>query len=181
MAKEIPAQAASLLAWSLRQTHERLIELVTDLTDDQLFWSPQPGAHSLGFAIWHIARCDDNYLRSHIQGRQEIWQENGWFRRWSMDSESTGMLLSDKEAAALPLPAKSEIMDYAWQVWEEVVAYVIDLDQAELDQPVSQVERTTDMTVGQVLMSHIYGHDNRHMGEMEYLKGLIGLRGSVTL
>ena len=37
------------------------------------------------------------------------------------------------------------------------------------------------MTTRQVLMSHICGHDNRHLGEMESLKVLLGLRGSVTL
>ena len=30
-------------------------------------------------------------------------------------------------------------------------------------------------------MTYIYGHDNRHMGEMEYIKGLLGLQGLVTL
>ena len=182
MVEDNAAPAAALLAWSLRQVHERLVELVADLTDDQLSWSPQPGAHSLKFAIWHIARCDDNYLRTHIQGRPEIWKQEGWFRRWSLDAESTGMLLSDEEAGSLPLPPKEEILAYARRVWGEVEAYVSDLDLAELARPVAHVERTSGMTVGRVLMSHVFGHDNRHMGEMEYIKGLgLGVRGSITL
>ena len=181
MNQQLQGSPADTLLWALRQLHARLVELVADLRYDQLSWSPKPGAHSLGFALWHIARCDDNYLRAHIQGRPEVWQEEGWFQRWGLDLESTGMLLSDEQASSLPLPAKEELLAYAQRVWQEVETFVAPLGQAELDQPVAQVERTQDMTIGQVFMSHIYGHDSRHLGEMEYLKGLLGLRGSVTL
>ena len=102
-----------VLAWGLRQLHERLQTLVSDLSDEQLRWSPMPGAHCLAFALWHIARCDDNYLRAHVQGRPEIWDEDGWAERWGMDAESTGMLLSDEEAAGLTFPPKEEILAYA--------------------------------------------------------------------
>ena len=172
---------AALLAWGLRQAHERLVSLVADVTDEQLAWSPAPGAHSLEFALWHIARCDDNYLRVHIAGRPEIWQEEGWFRRWGLDQESTGMLLSDENAMGLRLPGKEGLLAYVQRVWEEVEAFVAHLGPEELAQPVNQVERTSGLATGQVITTHIYGHDNRHLGEMEYIKGMLGLRGSVTL
>ncbi|MAF53452.1 MAG: DinB family protein [SAR202 cluster bacterium] len=176
-----PDPMAAVLEWGLRQAHDRLVEIVSDMSDDQLSWSPQPGAHSLGFVIWHIARCDDNYLRVHIQGRQEIWQEERWYERWSMDPESTGMLLSDDQAADLVLPAKADIVDYCRRVWNEVDDYVAGLGSSGMAQTVSNIPRTTDMTIGQIIVSHVVGHDNRHLGEMEYIKGLMGLRGSVTL
>ena len=154
---------------------------MADLDEIQMSWSPQHGAHSLRFALWHVARCDDNYLRVHIQGRQKIWQEEGWSRRWDLDLEGTGMLLSDEEAMKLSLPEKGEILAYARRVWKEVVEFVAALGPEELNRSVQHVERTRGMTISQVLMTHLYGHDNRHLGEMEYLKGLVGLRGSVTL
>ena len=64
-------RSASAGLW-LRQFHQLLQELVADLTDIQLAWAPTPGAHSMGLVLWHIARCDDNYLRGHIQGRDEV-------------------------------------------------------------------------------------------------------------
>lgn len=91
---------------------------MADLTDDQLTWSPKEGAHSIGFALWHIARCDDNYLRSHIQGRSEIWQEEEWSRQWELDLESTGTLLTDEEMASLPFLKKPQILAYAERVWQ---------------------------------------------------------------
>jgi hypothetical protein len=98
-----------------------------------------------------------------------------------MDPESTGMLLSDEEAASLRLPSIVDVLSYARRVWEEVEAFVAGLGPTELSQPVNHVERTRGLATGQLIMTHIYGHDNRHMGEMEYIKGLLGLRGSVTL
>ena len=170
-----------VLAWGLRQLHERLPALVSDLSDEQLRWSPSPGAHCLAFALWHIARCDDNYLRAHMQGRPEIWDEEGWAGRWGMDAESTGMLLSDEEAADLTFPPKEDILAYAKRVWDEIEEFVAGLGPEEIAQPVGHVERTTGLSRGQLITTHIYGHDNRHMGEMEYIKGLLGLRGSITL
>ena len=176
-----PGSSAFVLAWGLRQLHERLAALVSDLSDEQLRWSPSPGAHCLAFALWHIARCDDNYLRAHVQGRPEIWDEEGWAERWGMDAGSTGMLLSDEEAAGLTFPPKEDILAYARRVWDEVEEYVAGLGPEEMAQPVGHVERTTGLSRGQLFVTHIYGHDNRHMGEMEYIKGLLGLRGSITL
>ena len=181
MTDQQPGSTASVLAWGLRQLHERLQALVSDLSDEQLRWSPSPGAHCLAFALWHIARCDDNYLRAHVQGRPEIWDEDGWAQRWGMDAESTGMLLSDDEAADLTFPPKEDILAYARRVWEEVEEFVAGLGPEEMAQAVDQVERTTGLSRGQLITTHIYGHDNRHMGEMEYIKGLLGLRGSITL
>ena len=181
MVVQRPDELASVLAWALRQLHQRLVDMVADVSDEQLRWSPVPGAHSLAFGLWHIARCDDNYLRAHIGGRPEIWDEEGWARHWGMDAESTGMLLSDEEATGLPLPAKEDILSYARRVLEEVEAFVAQLGPEELAQPDSHVERTQGLTQGQLIITHIYGHDNRHMGEMEYIKGLLGTRGSVTL
>ena len=56
-----------------------------------------------------------------------------------------------------------------------------ELEPGGLDQAVPHVERTTGLSIGQVSITHIYDDDNCHMGEMEYIKGLLGLRGSVTL
>ncbi len=181
MADQQPGGLAFVMSWGLRQLHERLQNLVSDLTDEQLRWSPMPGAHCLAFALWHIARCDDNYLRAHVQGRPEIWDEDGWAERWGMDAESTGMLLSDEEASDLVFPPKEEILAYAKRVWDEVEEYVTGLSSEDTAQPVGHVERTTGLSRGQLFITHVYGHDNRHMGEMEYIKGLLGLRGSITL
>lgn len=181
MAKAAQNSMTGLLVWGLAQAHERLESLVSDLTPGQLAWSPTPGSHSLCFALWHVARCDDNYLRVHIQGRPEVWQEEGWFQRWGLDRESTGMLLPDQEASALRLPGREELLAYAQRVWGELEGFVAGLDAEGLARPVEHVQRTRGLTTGQVLLTHIYGHDSRHMGEMEYIKGLMGLRGSITL
>ena len=181
MPEELQGSLIPALAWAIRQAHERLVALITDLGDAQLSWSPTPHAHSLAFAMWHITRCDDNYLRVHIGGRPEIWQEEGWADSLGLDAVTTGMLLSDEEAAGLRLPGKEGLLAYARRVWDEVEVFVAEQGPKELAQPVNHVERTKGLTVGQVIMTHIYGHDNRHLGEMEYLKGLLGLRGSVTL
>ena len=66
-------------------------------------------------------------------------------------------------------------------MWDEVESFVRGLSPGDLEQTVHHVDRTSSMTVGELLLSHIYGHDSRHLGEMEYIKGLLGLRGSATM
>ena len=42
-----------------QKTHQRLLEIVDDLSEPQLIWRPGPHAPSIGFHLWHMARWAD--------------------------------------------------------------------------------------------------------------------------
>ena len=163
-----------------RQTRERILALVADLDDGQLGWRPTDRAHSIGFTLWHIARADDNVLAD-LTGRAELeWQRGGYAARWGHPERGTGTGWDDERAAALPLPPKDELLGYVRRVFDGLDAAVVAIDAASVARPVTKSRFIgADSTMVEVVFVCVT-HENRHLGEMEYIKGLLRLRGSAT-
>ena len=139
---------ADLIAFGYRQTHERVLALVDDLSDEQLAWR-HSAVHSIAWNLWHLARWAD-----HLQERiPHMTAELG--RRLGMSRQVW-------EAEGLAERAVDAVDD---QQFRQPNA----LEQAGPDTP----------TVGRALLAHLT-HDNRHLGEIECLRGLQGLRGTAT-
>lgn len=188
---QVERRYAAVVAAHYRRTHERVLKLVEDLSDEQLAWRLPSHPHSLGFNLWHLARWADQLqmmiprmthdLGHRLGQRSQLWETEGLATRWGLTGaelgyEGTGMLLDDTLAATLPLPAKAELVEYArraFDVAEEAVAAVD-------DEQWLQVEQTNPQgVVGSAILTHLT-HENRHLGEMEFLRGLLGLTGSAT-
>ena len=44
---------------AFKVTHQEILELVSNLSEDEMAWQPHPTANSIAFYIWHIARWAD--------------------------------------------------------------------------------------------------------------------------
>lgn len=161
-----------------RQTHERLLKIVEDLTDEQLAWRPAPKAHSIGFTFWHVARADDN-AQADLNGTDTIWNTDEYAARWGHPVKGIGMGWDDDAAASLPLPPKAELVGYALRVFK-ACDDASDLDGGRFMETRKSRFMSKEATLGDIVLT-VITHDNRHLGEMEYIKGLLGLRGSVTV
>lgn len=174
----MPDDALEEIRARSRQAHERLLKIVDDLTDEQLAWRPAPKAHSIGFTFWHVARADDN-VQADLNGTETIWKTDDYPAKWAHPEKGIGMGWDDDAAAALPLPPKAELIGYAKRVFEACDA-ATDLDAAGFAEKRRSRFMSREATLGDIVFTGIT-HDNRHLGEMEYIKGLLGLRGSVTV
>ena len=162
-----------------RKVHERLLAVVEDLSDEQLAWRPAPRAHSIGYALWHCARLDDN-VRSDLTGTDPVWDQGGYARRWGHPESGVGTGWEDEQASSLPLPPKAEMLEYARRVFSEMDDWASEADDARLTETVrGRFAHGRETMKGDALIRSL-DHDNRHLGEMEYIKGLLGLRGSST-
>ena len=175
-----PSRAFELVRGRERVVHERLLAVSGDLTDEQLSWRPAPGAHSIGFTLWHCARSDDN-VQMDLSGDPLIWEQGDRARRWGHPERGVGTGWDDERAAALPLPPRSELFEYARAVFDAVDRAAAALDEGRLAETIrSRFSGGKDALLGEVLIRSL-DHDNRHLGEIEYIKGLLGLRGSATI
>jgi len=173
----VPAPLDLLRAKS-RQARARILAVVGDLTDEQLAWRPSPRAHSIGFTLWHTARANDN-VQSDLTGATLEWDSGSYAARWGHPERGVGTGWDDERAAALPLPPKNELLGYAARVFERVDAAVDAVDEARFDAPIRSRFMGGDSTGGEIVVVCM-SHDNRHLGEMEYIKGLQGMKGSAT-
>jgi uncharacterized damage-inducible protein DinB len=161
-----------------RQARARILAVVRDLTDEQLAWRPSARAHSIGFTLWHTARADDN-VQADLTGAELEWDGGEYAKRWSHPERGVGTGWDDERAASLPLPPKQELFDYVKRVFDRVDAAVDGVDDASFERAVRSRFMGAESMLGEIVVVCM-SHDNRHLGEMEYIKGLLGLRGTAT-
>lgn len=110
-----------------KQSHERLLKIVGDMTDEQLAWRPTPTAHSVAFQIWHAARIEDYFqfriaetvpdVQKNLGAARQIWTAENLASRWGLDPKMLGVGelgegMDDRAATGLRLPRKDVLLDY---------------------------------------------------------------------
>jgi hypothetical protein len=178
----------------IHKSHRRLLEIVDDLSEEQLNWRPGSHAPSIGFHVWHMARWADRLQATlpsmttsqaqRLGPVREIWEADAFAQRWGWRADvlgygQTGMEMSDDMAADLELPHKDTLIDYASHAFAAADRAVGAIDDPQLE------ERGIDIygqenSVGYVLLVHL-SHASRHLGMIEALRGVQGLRGTATV
>lgn len=185
-----------LLAKHYRICHKAAIAMVDELSEDQFRWRPTQGPQSIGWHLWHIARWDD-YLAEvlleqtpslgHLGPPRQVWKARNVATRWKLNSvdlglEEGGTSLTDLQAAAMTFPSKKAVTEYASEAFDHLDAILPELDDSLITRVLATVVTEafpTHAPYGDNVMEMLK-HACEHLGMMEALKGMLGLRGSVT-
>jgi hypothetical protein len=117
-------------------------------------------------------------------GSTEVWINDDLARRWKfgpdvIGTNGVGTDVTDDVAARMAPPPRDELLDYARRAFAAVESSVDALTSAALDREYDSGILERRETVGNSLMVCLT-HSNRHLGELEYVKGLQGMKGTVT-
>lgn len=184
-----------------RSNQDALLASVTDLDDATFRWRPER-TNSIAFNLWHCARWADHLqsivgeatpaLRKAIGAHPEIWQQERLARRWGFPAErlghaETGMGMDEDLSARLPLPSLEELVAYARRAFADAQATVERIDEDDYLTPMEIDPRRATWLSSSDQAGQVVGwvltyarHDARHLGMIEALKGLRGLRGTAT-
>ena len=145
------------------------------LTDETFNWRPnEERSLSAAFSAWHYVRTEDNIINFVLQRKPTVWIEKGYDARFGLDSKAqgTGMPLADAQAQQIvPL---SDWKAYNQDVWAKTREFVSTLDDDAL-QGRTVVKPLGEMTVLDAISNMCVSHGFRHLGEVEYIRGLLGL------
>src|SRR4051794_31012225 len=61
-------------------------DAVEGLTAAQLVAQPAPGANTIGWLIWHLARVQDDHV-AEVMGVGQLWAEGGWASRFGLEPD----------------------------------------------------------------------------------------------
>ena len=177
-----------------QKTHQRLLEIVGDLSETQFAWRQGAHAPSIGFHLWHMARWADR-LQATLPAMliaptqrpdlaYEIWETDRLAQRWGLQAIAlgygeTGMELSDEMAADLVLPQKPIVEEYARAAFAAADRAVDLLEDHQLEQRGVDIYGQKN-SIGYVLLVHL-SHASRHLGMIECVRGMLGLRGTATV
>lgn len=172
-------------------THRRLLKAADDLTDEQFAQRPTPSSHSIGFELWHAARAND-WLAVHLpamtsgagerrSSAEEMWLSEGLAAVWNLDPArlgpyQSGTGMSDEDAAAVRLPGKQVVVDYARRVFaaSEDAVNAVD-DRGAVTVVPSGGAWPGDQTVIWYVLFY-YGHDDWVLGYISALRRGLGLK-----
>ena len=169
------------------RTHQLILKVAGDLDDARIAWRPGPRAHSIGWTLWHIARCADRFaaeVRETARPARDIWLGEGLAEKWRLDAavlgtNGVGTGVDDEVAARVAPPKKDELLDYARRAFAALDALVASWSDDDLSREFDSFFTEGPTTIGEALFTCL-SHENRHLGELEYIKGLQGVRGSAT-
>jgi hypothetical protein len=112
-----------------------------------------------------------------LQKKPPVWNAEGWDKRFGMDPRAQGTGMSAEQAAALRIPSLPDFLKYTENVFQASEAYLETLKEAELDQ-VEEFRFLGKRSFGSVIGGIVLNHGAGHLGEIWYVKGLLGLKGS---
>lgn len=172
------------LAERLHATHGMALAVGGEVDDAAFRRRPATTAPSIGFHLWHVARWSDR-LQSGLGASRELWESEAFAARWDLANAklghaATGMGLGDEESASLRLPEKDEVLGYARAVFEAVERRLGALEERDLAAPCPSGLYAETRTIAELLLRH-FGHVSRHLGMIEALRGVHGLRGTATV
>ncbi|MGH9021929.1 MAG: mycothiol transferase, partial [Acidimicrobiia bacterium] len=149
-------------------------EAIDGIDLDRLTEAPAPGANTVAWLLWHLARVQDDHV-AELLGSDQIWAGGDWARRFGVDPDpsNTGYGHSAEDAAAIRPESSGVLLEYLDVVWDRTRAMLENLVPADLDRIVDQ-RWDPPVTLGVRLVS-IADDSLQHAGQAAYLRGLFGL------
>jgi hypothetical protein len=134
--------------------------------------APRPGANTIGWLVWHLARVEDSHVAELLEGDQ-LWAAGDWAGRFGLtaDPSDTGYGHTPEQVAAVRPEGPDALLGYLDAAHARTCAYLEGLGADDLDRV---VDRNWDppVTLGVRLVS-IADDCLQHVGQAAYLRGLL--------
>jgi hypothetical protein len=160
--------------------------LVQGLSAEQLRWQPEGHDTSITFAIWHAYRAADELVHGMVAGRPSVYAAQAWADR--LPAPAAGVTPFGNGATREQIGGIGFEIDallaYAKAVGEGIGAYMASLTDAEAAEEIklpffSGVYPGVDvMTRAETIAFFAIGHTSEHLGEVQFIKGLLGMKGA---
>ncbi|MFC8922908.1 DinB family protein [Cellulosimicrobium sp. NPDC057127] len=153
-------------------TADRAVE---GLEEDALTARLDPGANTIAWLAWHLARGQDAQVADAV-GRDEVWTRDGWARRLDLpfDDSASGYGQSPDEVAQVRASA-DDLIGYVHAVQAESAAVLATLTDDDLDRVVDEAW-DPPVTLGARLVS-VAVDSLEHAGQAAYVRGVLERTG----
>ena len=129
-----------------------------------------PGANTMAWLIWHLARVQDDHIAT-LLGQEQVWTAGGWVDRFGLpfDRGATGFRQSAADVAAVRADAEL-LQGYYDAVHARTTDYLATLTSEDFDRVVDTAW-DPPVTLAVRLVS-ILADDLQHAGQASYVRGL---------
>lgn len=162
---------------STKNLHKDLTEAVKGLSQEQLHFRPLGRGNTIAFMIWHIVRTEDSVINFLWQKKPPVWNAEGWDKKFGMDPRAQGTGMTAEQAASIRIPDLGEFSKYMGKVFKASEAFVEGTKEEDMEE-VRDLPYLGKRNLYQLIGGIVLQHSSEHLGEIWYVKGLQGLKGS---
>ena len=168
-----PVDVAPLLLELYGRVPPLAREAVDGLDAEALARAPGPGANTVGWLVWHLARVQDGHVAELLEAEQ-LWATGDWAGGFELDPDpsNTGYGHTPEEVAAVRPQGPEALLAYLDAAHTRTCDFLQGLGSEDLDRV---VDRRWDppVTLGVRLVS-IADDCLQHVGQAAYVRGLLG-------
>ena len=178
----------------VRMMFERTV--LRSLPADLLTARPGDAGNSICWLVWHLARVEDVVLHAVVRGEPTVLASGGWGRRMGYDDARIGTGFTDADVETFGRAVDPKAVDDYWQAvraataaWLatvplEALDVVPDLDTRLAALPPVVPKQAEWLLAfwrgrpaGFFLRMPVIDHGFLHLGQMQELRGRLGVRG----
>lgn len=169
--------AKSLLLDGFGRVLEGVPAVVDGLSNDELLWRPDRDANSVAWLLWHLARQADLQIAGLAQ-TDPVWKEGGWLERFALpyDPESIGYGMSSAQVGEFTITDPGLFAGYQSAVHDRTLSLIDALTGDDYDTVID--DRWDPPVTIAVRIVSVLDDAIKHLGQAEYVKGLIERRRS---
>ena len=147
-------------------------EAAHGLTADQLATAPAPGANTIAWLVWHLARVEDSHVAELLETDQ-FWTAGDWAARCGMepDPSNTGYGHGAEQVLEIRPDSPDVLLGYLKVVRERTDRMLKGLTPGDLDRVVD-TRWDPPVTLGVRLVS-IADDCIQHAGQAAYVRGIL--------
>jgi hypothetical protein len=160
--------------------------LVPGLSREQLHWQPEGHDTSIMFALWHAYRATDELVHGIVAQKPSVFATQGWSERLPVEKMGVtpfGNGASREQIGALDLHI-DDVLEYAKAVGASINAYLASISDEQAAEEIAlpfftgvypDVDRMSRI---ETIAFFAIGHVSEHLGEVQFIKGLLGMKGA---
>jgi hypothetical protein len=167
----------SVLRDGLKSMHGMLDKAVEGMTADQLNFRPAEGGVSGFFSLWHYVRTEDNIVNFVVQRKPTMWMEGSFDDRFGLHRTAQGTGMTEEQANAVTIADVPGWLEYQRKTWAATDAYLSAMSPEEFNARTVVIKPVGEMSLWNGLYGMCLSHGYRHVGELEYVRGVQGLGG----
>jgi hypothetical protein len=161
----------------LDDMHRLLDRAVDGMTAEQFNFRPAEGGVTAFFSLWHYVRTEDNIVNFVAQGKSTVWLDGAHDVHFGLHRTAQGTGMTADEAAAVQITDVARWREYQSGVWASTADYLKALDPAEFESRRVTIRPVGEMSLWDGLWGMCLSHGYRHVGEIEFVRGVQGLGG----
>ena len=159
-----------IIKMALEEYLEELGKALDGLTPEERRFQPTPEAHHIDFAVWHMARVEDDWVQRFARQTDSVWIQEGWHDKLGLPEKDSGFGYDAEQVANLPAFNFDDLMAYYDSVRTATLGYLDDLAEETLE-VCPQPARRPGYSIGK-MFSHVIVEESQHVGQVAYLRGL---------